>query len=108
MVSTRTDTCWRPQRTTEPPQLTMTATRAYPHYQVVFQMLPPAIAVSQPFTARSSKGFTPNLPLGLPLAASFPHFLYGDKIIKTYVDGLRPDVKKHGSYVIVEPVSVSA
>lgn len=43
----------------------------------------------------------------MPLAASFPHFLYGDDIIRTYVDGLEPDVDKHGSYVIVEPVSLN-
>lgn len=43
---------------------------------------------------------------GMPLAASFPHFLHGDDIIRTYVDGLEPDPEKHGSYVVVEPVSV--
>lgn len=44
--------------------------------------------------------------LGMSVAASFPHYLYGDEVIKSYVEGLEPDVEKHGSYVIVEPVSL--
>ncbi|KAJ8916567.1 hypothetical protein NQ315_000211 [Exocentrus adspersus] len=40
---------------------------------------------------------------GIPFAASFPHYLHGDEVIKTYVDGLQPDADKHSSYVIVEP-----
>lgn len=39
------------------------------------------------------------------MAASFPHFLYGDDILKTYVDGLQPKKEAHDSFVIVEPVS---
>ncbi|KAF5284244.1 hypothetical protein FQR65_LT00244 [Abscondita terminalis] len=38
----------------------------------------------------------------LPMASSFPHFLYTRS---DYVEGLQPDVNKHGSYVIVEPVT---
>lgn len=39
------------------------------------------------------------------MAASFPHFLYGDDVLKTYVDGLTPKKEAHDSFVIVEPVS---
>ncbi|KAJ8956251.1 hypothetical protein NQ318_014983 [Aromia moschata] len=55
----------------------------------------------------------PKLPNGLsdvskcnfdmPFAASFPHYLHGDRAVKNSVDGLRPDAEKHGSFVIVEP-----
>ncbi|CAH2015941.1 unnamed protein product [Acanthoscelides obtectus] len=55
----------------------------------------------------------PTLPNGLAdvsvcyfdtaIAASFPHYLYGDDVVQNYVEGLNPDVKKHESYVIVEP-----
>lgn len=38
------------------------------------------------------------------LATSFPHYLYADEVVKTYVDGLEPNAEKHDSYVIVEPV----
>nr|CAI5846188.1 unnamed protein product [Callosobruchus analis] len=37
------------------------------------------------------------------IAASFPHYLYGDDVIQNYVEGLKPDMEKHESYVIVEP-----
>lgn len=40
------------------------------------------------------------------MAASFPHFLYGDAILGTYVDGLKPKREAHDSFVIVEPVSI--
>ncbi|XP_018567424.1 scavenger receptor class B member 1-like isoform X2 [Anoplophora glabripennis] len=40
---------------------------------------------------------------GVPLAASFPHFLHGDDVIRTYVEGMKPDMEKHSSFVIVEP-----
>lgn len=40
-----------------------------------------------------------------PMAASFPHFLYGSDVLKTYVDGLSPENDSHDSFVIVEPVS---
>lgn len=39
-----------------------------------------------------------------PMAASFPHFLYGDDILRNYVDGLKPKKEAHDSFVIVEPV----
>ncbi|KAG5877696.1 hypothetical protein JTB14_018169 [Gonioctena quinquepunctata] len=55
----------------------------------------------------------PTLPNGLidvspcyydtALAASFPHFLYGDEEIKQNVEGLQPNKEIHESYVIVEP-----
>lgn len=40
------------------------------------------------------------------MAASFPHFLYGDDVLKTYVDGLQPQKQAHDSFVIVEPVGL--
>ncbi|XP_060534329.1 scavenger receptor class B member 1-like isoform X2 [Cylas formicarius] len=40
---------------------------------------------------------------GYPMAASFPHYLYADDVVKSYVEGLQPDEDKHGSYVILEP-----
>lgn len=45
--------------------------------------------------------------LDFPMAASFPHFLHGDEILSSYVDGLTPSPAKHESFVIVEPVSNS-
>lgn len=57
----------------------------------------------------------PSLPSGLtdvspcyydfPVAASFPHFMHADKEVQEGVDGLSPDVEKHGSFVIVEPTT---
>ncbi|XP_017781148.1 PREDICTED: scavenger receptor class B member 1-like isoform X2 [Nicrophorus vespilloides] len=41
----------------------------------------------------------------VPLAASFPHFLHGDDIIKHYVTGLTPNESLHESFVIAEPYS---
>ncbi|XP_030764313.1 scavenger receptor class B member 1-like [Sitophilus oryzae] len=56
---------------------------------------------------------TPPLPNGLadvsscywgfPLVMSFPHFLYGDDVIRTYVDGMNPNEEAHGSFVLIEP-----
>jgi hypothetical protein len=43
--------------------------------------------------------------LDFPLAASFPHFMHASPELKEKVEGLKPDPSKHGSYVIVEPVS---
>ncbi|GLV36662.1 uncharacterized protein CBL_02503 [Carabus blaptoides fortunei] len=42
---------------------------------------------------------------GLPMAASFPHFLYGDETIQKYVTGLKPNISAHESYVLVEPTT---
>lgn len=39
-----------------------------------------------------------------PIAASFPHFLNGDKALLNSISGLRPSEENHGSYLIVEPV----
>jgi hypothetical protein len=41
---------------------------------------------------------------GFPLATSFPHFMYGDEAIHSYVTGMKPNRTKHESYLIVEPV----
>lgn len=40
-----------------------------------------------------------------PIAASFPHFLNGDPALVESITGLHPSEEKHGSYLIVEPVS---
>lgn len=40
-----------------------------------------------------------------PLAASFPHFLYGDQELQDLVAGLRPNESEHGSFVDVEPIT---
>ncbi|EFA05690.2 scavenger receptor class B member 1 [Tribolium castaneum] len=42
---------------------------------------------------------------GFPLATSFPHFLHGDSIIRSYVSGMKPNRTKHSSYLIVEPTT---
>lgn len=42
---------------------------------------------------------------GMPMAASFPHFLYGNETLKTLVDGLKPNVEAHESYIKVEPLT---
>ncbi|XP_046383938.1 scavenger receptor class B member 1-like [Ischnura elegans] len=40
-----------------------------------------------------------------PIAASFPHFMNGATSLLNSMDGLNPDNEKHGSYVIVEPIT---
>ncbi|KAK9874235.1 hypothetical protein WA026_002587 [Henosepilachna vigintioctopunctata] len=40
-----------------------------------------------------------------PMAASFPHFLYGDPELRNYVTGLQPEENKHQSFVYIEPVT---
>lgn len=41
-----------------------------------------------------------------PIAASFPHFLNGDKALLKSITGLKPNEENHGSYLIVEPVCI--
>ncbi|XP_072382219.1 scavenger receptor class B member 1-like isoform X4 [Diabrotica undecimpunctata] len=58
---------------------------------------------------------TPSLPNGLidvsvcnygvSTAASHPHFLYGDSILRDSVEGLKPDKEKHTSFIEVEPIT---
>lgn len=36
---------------------------------------------------------------------SFPHFLGADPKLIEAVDGIHPDKKKHGSYIVLQPVS---
>lgn len=45
-----------------------------------------------------------NFPFGI----SLPHFFGGTEELmkKVIAEGLEPDRKKHGSYVIIEPVSI--
>ncbi|XP_050438444.1 scavenger receptor class B member 1-like [Adelges cooleyi] len=40
-----------------------------------------------------------------PIAASFPHFLNGDPALRENLSGLNPTEEKHGSYLIVEPLT---
>lgn len=40
-----------------------------------------------------------------PIAASFPHFLHAESSVQESIIGLTPNKEKHGSFVIVEPVS---
>ncbi|XP_071440804.1 scavenger receptor class B member 1-like [Hetaerina americana] len=40
-----------------------------------------------------------------PIAASFPHFMGGDLSLFNSMEGLHPENSKHGSYVIVEPIT---
>ncbi|KAF7267371.1 hypothetical protein GWI33_019380 [Rhynchophorus ferrugineus] len=42
---------------------------------------------------------------GFPMVLSFPHFVYGDDKIRTYVEGMSPNEEKHGSFVVIEPIS---
>lgn len=42
----------------------------------------------------------------IPAAISFPHFLHGDKTLFNKIDGLKPDNKKHGSQMIIQPVCI--
>jgi hypothetical protein len=42
---------------------------------------------------------------GVPMAASFPHFLAADESVRNSVVGMQPDEEKHSSHVIVEPVN---
>lgn len=41
----------------------------------------------------------------IPVAIGFPHFLNADPVAKTYVDGLKPTVEQHGSYIHIEPIT---
>ncbi|KAL1502498.1 hypothetical protein ABEB36_007634 [Hypothenemus hampei] len=40
-----------------------------------------------------------------PFAASFPHFMGADSIVSARIKGLKPDIKKHGSYLTAERLS---
>ncbi|CAG9767860.1 unnamed protein product [Ceutorhynchus assimilis] len=42
---------------------------------------------------------------GFPIAASFPHFLYGDEALQSKIDGLTPNEEEHGSHVLIDPVT---
>uniref|UniRef100_A0A6P7FA55 Hsp90 co-chaperone Cdc37-like n=1 Tax=Diabrotica virgifera virgifera TaxID=50390 RepID=A0A6P7FA55_DIAVI len=51
---------------------------------------------------RKSKGFELFIN-SVSLAASHPHFLYGDNVLRESVEGLKPDKEKHTSFTEVEP-----
>ncbi|KAK7866502.1 hypothetical protein R5R35_014364 [Gryllus longicercus] len=40
-----------------------------------------------------------------PLAASAPHFMNGDPVLIDSVRGMNPQRDKHGSYIVVEPIT---
>lgn len=42
---------------------------------------------------------------GFPIALSYPHFLYSDPELLNSIEGSTPDVSKHESYFIIQPVS---
>ena len=43
--------------------------------------------------------------LDIPLAVSFPHFYNGDPTLLNPFEGLSPDEAKHGTEIIIQPVS---
>lgn len=44
--------------------------------------------------------------LDIPAAVSLPHFLDADPTLLENIEGLEPNREKHGSYVILQPVSI--
>ncbi|GLH03172.1 Sensory neuron membrane protein 1, partial [Gryllus bimaculatus] len=40
-----------------------------------------------------------------PIAASAPHFMNGDPVLIDSVRGMNPQRDKHGSYIVVEPIT---
>ena len=46
---------------------------------------------------------TPDLPLGAPIALSYPHFYEADQSYHDVVVGLKPNKEKHQFYVDVVP-----
>lgn len=42
---------------------------------------------------------------GFPIALSYPHFLYSDPSLLNQVEGSKPDVARHETYFIIQPVS---
>ena len=43
---------------------------------------------------------------GAPAFISLPHFYLGDPSYRQSIIGMKPDEKKHGTYLIIEPVKV--
>lgn len=43
--------------------------------------------------------------LGAPAFVSFPHFYMADSVYRDGVIGMRPDPKRHGAHITMEPVS---
>jgi hypothetical protein len=41
------------------------------------------------------------------MAASFPHFLAADPVVRNSVVGMQPDEERHSGHVIVEPVNAN-
>ncbi|KAB0800043.1 hypothetical protein PPYR_07923 [Photinus pyralis] len=41
----------------------------------------------------------------IPVAISFPHFLNADPVTTIYVNGLKPTVEQHGSFIHIEPIT---
>lgn len=42
----------------------------------------------------------------IPAAVSYPHFYRSDPSLLAGVEGLNPDPEKHGSEVVLQPVSM--
>lgn len=40
---------------------------------------------------------------GVPVILSEPHFLHGDPQLLSYAQGLNPDERVHGTYIVIEP-----
>ena len=45
--------------------------------------------------------------LDIPLAVSFPHFFNGEPSLLDNIEGLHPDKDRHGTDIIIQPVSVN-
>jgi hypothetical protein len=43
---------------------------------------------------------------GAPMAISWPHFLHGDPKLLEDVEGLNPDINRHGFFLDFQPVRV--
>lgn len=74
-----------------------TFNRTYPAYDDCFK--------GDPTTLPNGLTDVSNCYYGVPIAASFPHFLFGDKVLDEYVTGLTPNENLHESYAIVEPIT---
>lgn len=42
----------------------------------------------------------------IPLAVSFPHFYNSDPTLSHNIEGLSPSEEKHGTEIVIQPVSI--
>lgn len=54
-------------------------------------------------TCAPSGVFNATLCFDAPIYSSYPHFLFGDRILFKKIEGLQPDVKKHLTYADIHP-----